>query len=51
MKTKIAHHNKYNDKFVLNKKYWQQLGFNTNDKVEITKLEDGKILVEKRSEE
>ena len=51
MQTKLMKHNKYNNKIQLNKKYWQELGFNMNDKVEITKLEDGKILVEKRSEE
>ena len=51
MQTKLMKHNIYNNKIQLNKKYWQELGFNMNDKVEITKLEDGKILVEKRSEE
>lgn len=51
MQTKLMKHNKYNNKIQLNKKYWQELGFKENDKVVISKLEDGKILVEKRSEE
>ena len=46
MQTKLTSHNKYNSKLLLNKKYWQELGFNDNDNVRITKLEDGKVLIE-----
>ena len=44
--TKLTSHNKYNSKILLNKKYWQEMGFKENDKVNISKLEDGKIVVE-----
>ena len=47
MQTKLTSHNKYNSKILLNKKYWQELGFKENDKVNISKLEDGKIVVER----
>ena len=47
MQTKLTSHNKYNSKILLNKKYWQELGFKENDKVSISKLEDGKIVVER----
>jgi len=33
-------------KILLNKKYWQELGFKENDKLSIRKLEDGKVLIE-----
>ena len=46
MQTKLTSHNKYNSKILLNKKYWQELGFKDNDKLSISKLEDGKIVVE-----
>ena len=46
MQTKIMKHNKYNNKIQLNKKYWQELGFKENDKVIISKLEEGRIVVE-----
>jgi hypothetical protein len=45
--TKLTSHNKYNSKILLNKKYWQELGFKENDKVSISKLEDGKVLIER----
>ena len=51
MQTKLMKHNIYNNKIQLNKKYWQELGFKENDKIQMTNLEYGKILVEKRSEE
>ena len=44
--TKLTSHNKYNSKLLLNKKYWQDLGFKDNDKISISKLEDGKVLIE-----
>ena len=44
--TKIMKHNIYNNKIQLNKKYWQELGFKENDKIVISKLEEGKIVVE-----
>ena len=47
MQTKLTSHNKYNSKILLNKKYWQEFGFKENDKVNISKLEDGKIVVER----
>ena len=47
MQTKLTSHNKYNSKILLNKKYWKELGFKENDKVNISKLEDGKIVVER----
>ena len=47
MHTKLTSHNKYNSKILLNKKYWKELGFKENDKVNISKLEDGKIVVER----
>ena len=47
MLTKLTSHNKYNSKILLNKKYWQELGFKENDKVNISKLEDGKIVIER----
>ena len=47
MHTKLTLHNKYNSKILLNKKYWKELGFKENDKVNISKLEDGKIVVER----
>ena len=47
MYTKLTSHNKYNSKILLNKKYWKELGFKENDKVNISKLEDGKIVVER----
>ena len=47
MQTKLTTHNKYNSKILLNKKYWQDLGFKENDKVNISKLEDGKIVIER----
>ena len=47
MQTKLTSHNKYNSKILLNKKYWQELGFKENDKVNISKLEDGKIVIER----
>ena len=47
MHTKLTPHNKYNSKILLNKKYWKELGFKENDKVNISKLEDGKIVVER----
>jgi len=47
MQTKLTSHNKYNSKILLNKKYWQELGFKENDKVSISKLGDGKIVVER----
>ena len=47
MQTKLTSHNKYNSKILLNKKYWQELGFKDNDKISISKLEDGKIVVER----
>ena len=47
MLTKLTSHNKYNSKILLNKKYWKELGFKENDKVNISKLEDGKIVVER----
>ena len=51
MHTKLTSHNKYNSKILLNKKYWQELGFKENDKLNISKLEDGKIVVEVVKEE
>ena len=45
--TKLTSHNKYNSKMLLNKKYWQELGFKDNDKLSISKLEYGKIVVER----
>lgn len=45
--TKLMKHNIYNNKIQLNKKYWQELGFKENDKISISKLEDGKIVVER----
>ena len=45
--TKLTSHNKYNSKILLNKKYWQELGFKDNDKLNISKLEDGKVLIER----
>ena len=47
MKTKLTTHNKYNSKILLNKKYWQEMGFKDGDKISISKLEDGKIVVER----
>ena len=47
MHTKLTSHNKYKSKILLNKKYWKELGFKENDKVNISKLEDGKIVVER----
>lgn len=47
MQTKLTSHNKYNSKILLNKKYWQDLGFKDNDKLSISKLEDGKVLIER----
>ena len=47
MQTKLRSHNKYISKILLNKKYWKELGFKENDKVNISKLEDGKIVVER----
>ena len=47
MLTKLTSHNKYNSKILLNKKYWQEMGFKDNDKLNISKLEDGKIVVER----
>ena len=44
--TKLTSHNKYNSKILLNKKYWKELGFKDNDKISISKLEDGKVLIE-----
>ena len=44
--TKLTSHNKYNSNLLLNKKYWQELGFKDNDKISISKLEDGKVLIE-----
>ena len=46
MQTKLTSHNKYNSKILLNKKYWQELGFKENDKLLISKLEYGKIVIE-----
>ena len=45
--TKLTSHNKYNSKILLNKKYWQELGFKENDKLSISKLGEGKIVVER----
>ena len=47
IKTKLTSHNKYNSKILLNKKYWQEMGFKENDNVNISKLEDGKIVIER----
>ena len=47
MQTKLMKHNIYNNKIQLNKKYWQELGFKENDKISISKLEEGKIVVER----
>ena len=50
MQTKLMKHNIYNNKIQLNKKYWQELGFKENDKISISKLEEGKIVVERIGE-
>jgi formylmethanofuran dehydrogenase subunit D len=47
MLTKLINHNKYNSRIQLNKKYLQELGFKENDKLMISKLEYGKIVVER----
>ena len=47
MQTKLTSHNKYNSKILLNNKYWQELGFKENDKLSISKLKDGKIVIER----
>ena len=47
MQTKLTSHNKYNSKILLNKKYWQELGFKDNDRISISKLEEGKIVIDR----
>ncbi len=47
MQTKLTSHNKYNSKILLNKKYWQELGFKENDKTSISKLGDGRMVIER----
>ena len=51
IQTKLTSHNKYNSKLILNKKYWQELGFKDDDKISITKLEDGKVLIERTGDD
>ena len=46
MQTKLTTHNKYTSKILMNKKYWKEMGFKDNDKISISKLEDGKVLIE-----
>lgn len=47
MLTKLINHNKYNSRIQLKKADWQELGFKENDKISISKLEEGKIVVER----
>lgn len=47
MQTKLTSHSKYYSKLLLNKKYWLEMGLKDNDEIRITKLEDGKVLIEK----
>lgn len=51
IKTKIGNHNNYNGKIVLSKNNFKKLGLEVNDNIEITKLEEGKFLVEKEVKE
>lgn len=47
MQTKLTSHSKWYLKILLNIRIWNEFGFKLGDKISITKLEDGKVLIEK----
>lgn len=47
IKTKLTSHSKWYLKILLNIRIWNEFGFKLGDKISITKLEDGKVLIEK----
>ena len=51
IQTNLTSHNKWYLKILLNIRIWSELGFKIGDKVKITKLEDGKVLVEKKGDD
>lgn len=43
----IGEHNNYNLRLIISKNNMKEMDFNSGDKAKITKLEEGKFLVEK----